>query len=583
MGLFLLPFRPAYDSNMKVVAGAKAWFTLAGTNTPSAPYEEETLSTAHTNPVIANGVGRWPTIWLDPEVSYRVRIYDADAVVGTDTPIEEYDPYDANILVENAISDAESVSPVDFGAVGDGETDDYDAFEAAIDFLPERGGELRIPVGVFYLSQTLNITKPIKIVGMGTGQNPGVVGATSYPFPDYFHGSTLLFAANIPGIVFHTYNTGELYSVVSALPMAERFAEQSSHHSTMRDLNIASNAAVDTLGGIPVAAADADANGVIVRTRVFFDNLWISRFGGHGLLVSASAGADDALLGNASLATFRNVASWQNGGDGFNVVGRDANVMLFDCCDSSYNGGWGYYDGSLTGNTYNTCQTNINNKRLAASATANIGSWKVTGGVNATKILGCYGEAAGGYISDLAQTVTVEGGQYSSEVFHPENCPATVISAGLAFRRAYRAKNELGDATVNSGIGRDETGSAANVALWFGSTDQSALSDQYKFVYNLAGKRWEQRYSTTPIAEWPAGGANWRTTTVFAPSYPNGIFLGSAGAGPRIFYGTAAPVAGDWQRGDMVINSNAAVGAPAFWQCVTSGAPGTWAASANLV
>jgi hypothetical protein len=47
--------------------------------------------------------------------------------------------------------------------------------------------------------------------------------------------------------------------------------------------------------------------------------------------------------------------------------------------------------------------------------------------------------------------------------------------------------------------------------------------------------------------------------------------------------GTAAPTDGDWTRGDICHNTAPSVGAPSFWQCVTTGTPGTWAASPNLV
>jgi hypothetical protein len=50
------------------------------------------LTTRHENPVISNGIGYLPPIYLDPTVTYRVRVYDADAEVGVDAPLEEYDP-----------------------------------------------------------------------------------------------------------------------------------------------------------------------------------------------------------------------------------------------------------------------------------------------------------------------------------------------------------------------------------------------------------------------------------------------------------------------------------------------------------
>ncbi len=51
---------------------------------------------------------------------------------------------------------------------------------------------------------------------------------------------------------------------------------------------------------------------------------------------------------------------------------------------------------------------------------------------------------------------------------------------------------------------------------------------------------------------------------------------------PRIVVGTAAPTAGSWVRGDVVINLVPTVGQPIGWTCTVTGSPGTWVAWANL-
>jgi hypothetical protein len=91
--MFTMPFRPAYDSAGRTVPGAQAWFTLTGEDTESPVYADTGLATPLANPLPANGVGRFPRAYLDPAVTYRVRIYGADDEVGVDTPIDEYDPY----------------------------------------------------------------------------------------------------------------------------------------------------------------------------------------------------------------------------------------------------------------------------------------------------------------------------------------------------------------------------------------------------------------------------------------------------------------------------------------------------------
>lgn len=145
--LFVLPWRPALDTNNKVIPGAQLWLTLEGTDVASTGYADIGLTTPLPNPVVANALGRWPSIYLDGNISYRARVYDEDAEVGVDTPIEDIDPYSSVLLSLDATSiefEAEGDGAVsrtimeklrdvvharDFGAVGDGdETDEIIQF-----------------------------------------------------------------------------------------------------------------------------------------------------------------------------------------------------------------------------------------------------------------------------------------------------------------------------------------------------------------------------------------------------------------------------------------------------------------------
>jgi hypothetical protein len=174
--MYFVPFRPAYDSAGISVPGSQHYFTVSdggsGGDTPSAPYLDAAMTIPASNPVIADGAGKIPAIYLDEAVTYRVRIYGRNAVVGVDTPLEEYAPYlpgtagiEADIglradlaeptggsLVAYAATLAgastlsvadklnETVSVHDFGAVGDGVTDDSAAILAAIAAVSAAGG-----------------------------------------------------------------------------------------------------------------------------------------------------------------------------------------------------------------------------------------------------------------------------------------------------------------------------------------------------------------------------------------------------------------------------------------------------------
>lgn len=105
--LFYMPFRPAYDSAGVSIPGAKAYFTLTGTNTASAPFTNSGLTIPHSNPVVADATGKLPIIYLDPAKTYRVRLYSKNATVAVDTPLEEFEPY-----VPGIFADATALQPV---------------------------------------------------------------------------------------------------------------------------------------------------------------------------------------------------------------------------------------------------------------------------------------------------------------------------------------------------------------------------------------------------------------------------------------------------------------------------------------
>lgn len=61
-----------------------------------------------------------------------------------------------------------AVNVLDFGATGNGVDDDTAAFKAAIASM-ESGGMLFVPQGKYVISETLTVTKPISIYGVGLG------------------------------------------------------------------------------------------------------------------------------------------------------------------------------------------------------------------------------------------------------------------------------------------------------------------------------------------------------------------------------------------------------------------------------
>lgn len=72
---------------------------------------------------------------------------------------------------------AQYVSVKDFGAVGNGTTDDTSAIQAAIDSLDATGGVVYFPQGVYKTTSALTLSKPIRL--QGTSPECSVIYATS--------------------------------------------------------------------------------------------------------------------------------------------------------------------------------------------------------------------------------------------------------------------------------------------------------------------------------------------------------------------------------------------------------------------
>lgn len=62
------------DNNDARAAGAKAYFYTAGTTTPLTTYSDNALSTPHAHPVVADGYGRMPAIFLATGTNYKERV-----------------------------------------------------------------------------------------------------------------------------------------------------------------------------------------------------------------------------------------------------------------------------------------------------------------------------------------------------------------------------------------------------------------------------------------------------------------------------------------------------------------------------
>lgn len=169
-----------FTDGSTVAAGYVLYTYLANTTTPAETYSNRAGTTPNTNPVVLDSRGE-ATIYLQPGVVYdyvlktdqgvtvwtredvSAQAGEADAVVYT---------RDASGAVPRSSKQKfdEQISVKDFGAQGDGVTDDTSAIQAGIAYVAANGGVLYFPPGSYMCSATIGASsaaEAFKIRGAG--------------------------------------------------------------------------------------------------------------------------------------------------------------------------------------------------------------------------------------------------------------------------------------------------------------------------------------------------------------------------------------------------------------------------------
>ena len=175
-----------FDANGNPLAGGKLYTYAAGTTTPLATYTDAGGGTPNTNPVILNSRGE-ANVWLGSS-KYKFKLTTStDVEIWTVDNISSYN-YDvlatlaasggsalvgflqsgigaAARTVQNKLRDIVSVK--DFGAVGDGITDDSSAIQTAI----SASDYVFIPYGTYAIGTQINITNGKTVVSENASFN----------------------------------------------------------------------------------------------------------------------------------------------------------------------------------------------------------------------------------------------------------------------------------------------------------------------------------------------------------------------------------------------------------------------------
>lgn len=183
-----------FGSDGSLLAGGKLYSYQAGTSTPLATYTDSTGATENANPVILDARGE-AGVWLSDAAYKLVLKTSNDSTIWTvdnvstmqgniDVVQANLDAYIASLAASSGSSlvgfiqpSAEAVARTvqaklsdtvnvfDFGAVGDGVTDDTAAIQAAIDSLPGTGGVVFFNPGTYLISSTLTASTGVLLNG----------------------------------------------------------------------------------------------------------------------------------------------------------------------------------------------------------------------------------------------------------------------------------------------------------------------------------------------------------------------------------------------------------------------------------
>jgi hypothetical protein len=199
-----------FDNNGNVLSGGLLYTYVAGTTTPQTTFTSRSGTVANANPIILDSAGRTPEqIWSTVGIIYKYVIADSDNIVirtwdnigGSDVAsdlaqdlADNNNPAKGDALIGFRQSNSSGnltgavgrtvhqklqdyVSVTDFGAKGDGVTDDTAAIQAAIDAfkptsvgaegLPNQSKYIYIPEGVYIITAPIKIYSGINLYGDG--------------------------------------------------------------------------------------------------------------------------------------------------------------------------------------------------------------------------------------------------------------------------------------------------------------------------------------------------------------------------------------------------------------------------------
>lgn len=108
--LFRGPKHQALDESGRPLAGARLIFSITETETPARTYADAELTVPHPNPLVADSGGFFPPVYLDDDITYRVRLTDRRGELLLD--VDPYECYCGFFLLTSKVYPLEVIDSV---------------------------------------------------------------------------------------------------------------------------------------------------------------------------------------------------------------------------------------------------------------------------------------------------------------------------------------------------------------------------------------------------------------------------------------------------------------------------------------